>query len=324
MKIPPGIVIGLVTLTLLGAGCLDLPPEQKIADTLAPTDKSRAAVAQDLGFGMLPKPQYSNMNSGNGGIVRINAELPSLQPTVTVVRVPAGMADRTQFANLTTAMDVPAGAVGDNARNLSLDFVWTNDEGYVWSYKATNKRLAFSNPSMAPSAGASSTRLEDEKIVRAARDFVVGHGFKESDYRNFTSASSTDQSGLAIVTAERVADERNIVDKDGHPELGCALYLNATNGKVVSGWLAMAPDAQRSNYPAISASDMKTRMENGGLAGPTAGSVDIDKVFFAFVSLTKQNDHDFEYLAPALVGEGTEHLVQGGSRPYRIVVPLLK
>ena len=259
---------------------------------------------------------------GAHGVVRINSPLPSLQPTVTVVRVPAGTADHTQFANMTTAMGLPAGALGDQTKNLTLSFTWTNSEGYVWSYLAEKSRIAFSNPLYALTG--TSTPVNEERTVDAARDFAVAHGFRESDYRNFVMASSSVEfPTLSSVTAERVVDERNIVDKDGRPEQGAVLYVNKS-GIVSSGWMSLAQEPQRSDYPAITADEMRQRMEQGGLAGPPSGSVDIAKTFFAFVRLPRQSGNDAEFLAPALVGEGVEQLVQGGTRPYRIVVPLVK
>ncbi len=316
------ILVIVFCFVVWGAGCNKLPAAVNLAETLSPTDQTRAAVKQNQGFGTLARLNMPNTHAQSvSPVVEIKAQLPTLLPTVTVVRVPQGTADRTQFGNLTSAFGLPAGALGNEYDNLTLSFTWTNNEGYVWSYVAEKSQVAFSNPAHALNSGTST--LDGERILRAARDFVVDHGFKESDYRNFALASSSlEFANLTAVTAERVVDQRNIVDRDGRPELGAVIYLN-NSGKVASGWLALSREAQRSDYPAISEKTMRTSLELGGIAGPPSGRVEITETLFAFVKLPRQGKEP-ELLVPALVGEGIQYLSEGGSRPYRVVVPLVQ
>ena len=290
----------------------------KVAQPLGAAQGAAVGVPQKNGFGSLPLLPLPNGQTS--GVVRINAELPSLQPDVTVVRLPGGGLDSTQFQNLTDAIHFPVGMLGDQPVSLSYRLTWSDGRGYVWVFTSEDSGLRFNNVST--TAQILNRTLNQDDVLKLAKDFLTNHGIGELTYRNLSidSATATDS---VTVTYERTVDERNIVDSSGRPELGGKISIDPRTGEVKSGWITLSVQPDRTDYTAITADDMRRLMEAGGMGGTPQGTVDIQDTFFAFVRHPKNDTNESSILSPVLVGQGTQ-TVQGAKRPFRIVVPLVK
>jgi len=360
----------LAGLGLAGAGCFQTVTVPHIAETLGPSD-NKGAPSQQQGFGTLPPIPWPANIIGTG-VTNIKAELPSLQPTVTVLRLPSGSLKLTEFQNLTQAIGMPAGLVGDQTRNLGYTLNWTNQEGLLWQLYSYDRKLTFTNPPAKPPVGTTPSWLGQTRLTDSVTLFLKQHGIAERTWRNVqiiprwqTWLAQLDTLGgcvppdvkkavdgfltsqdlfheplpalpttalqqcttayptLIPVSFERLVDGANIVDQDGLPEYGGQVLVNATSGAMISGWLALTADPQRSDYAAISKEDMRKLMENGGLGGPQTGFNEVTASSFALVRLPKSNAYDDEYLVPSVVGEA-QRTTDWGISPYRIVVPLVK
>jgi len=304
--------------SVLGAGCLTPLIVTKVAQPLGAAQGASIGVPQKNGFGTLPLlPLPSDQAPG---VVRINAELPSLQPNVTVVRLPGGGLDRTQFQNLTDAIHFPVGMLGDQPVNLSYRLTWSDGRGYLWTFTSEDNGLRFNN--MSTTAQNLKHTLNQDDVLTLAKGFLTDHGIGELTYRNLSIASATATDSVTV-TYERVVDERNIVDLSGRPELGGKLSIDPRTGEVKSGWITLSVQPDRTDYPAITAEDMRHLMEAGGMGGTPQGTVDIQETFFTFVRHPKTDVNGPSILSPVLVGQGTQ-TVQGNRRSFRIVVPLVK
>ncbi|MDF1496453.1 MAG: hypothetical protein P1P90_00145 [Patescibacteria group bacterium] len=351
---------------LISAGCLEPISSVNIAEPISSLSGINS-VAQKQGFGQIPKtPSVPKTKA----VVRINTDLPSLQPEVSVLRLPPNGLDTTQFQNLTTSMNMPIGLIGKESKNLDIAFTWTNSDNEVLSYNSNNRRLIYANAQNTPTSKLVSKWPTDEEIETAVNNFMIGRGLNPLSYRNPTlqinwkewkrkidsKESCINQNTLAKynqiqnaktliestpppdetdnclepqfpsripITFDLVIDERNIVSANGRSEIGGFLIFNAQNLSVEYGWITFSANPGRSDYPAISAEQMRQNMLNGGLGGAPNGSVDINETFFAFMELEPDTDYDYRYLVPALVGSGTKTL-DGATTPYNIVVPLTK
>ena len=190
-------------------------------------------------------------------------------------------------------------------QNISIQQDWldwklnTNDSQNCLSEKLYNDLLAINS-------------LEDIFNINPQLDTYVQSPCKTNQLPNYLP-----------ITFERVVDQRNIVNSIGRPEIGGSLIYDLKTKEFVFGWFTMPKQIQRSEYSAISEKQMKTDLEQGGLGGTPQGTVDIDEVFFSFISPEKQNTYDYDFLIPALVGQGTQ-TIDDSTNPYRIVVPLVK
>jgi hypothetical protein len=360
----------LAGLGLAGAGCFQTVTVPHIAESLGPAD-SKGAPSQQQGFGTLPHIPWPTDMAGTG-VTNIKTELPSLQPTVTVLRIPSGSLKLTEFQNLTQAIGLPAGLVGDQTRNLGYTLNWTNQEGLLWQLYSYDRKLTFTNPPAKPSVGIYPNWLGETRLTDSVTLFLKQHGIGERTWRNVQIIprwqawlAQLDKLGGCVpndvkktidnlltsqdpfhgplpalpsevgkdcvkafptaipVSFERLIDGANIVDKDGLPEYGGQIMVNATSGAMISGWLALTADPQRSDYAAISKKDMQILMENGGLGETLTGLNEVTASSFALVRLPKPNAYDDEYLVPAVVGEA-QRTTEWGMSPFRIVVPLVK
>jgi hypothetical protein len=360
-KIP---LYALLATLLLSAGCFEPITSVNLATPLGSFGNN---IAQRQGFGELPNtPQITESNA----VVRINTDLPSLQPDVTVVRLPPNGLNDTQFQNLTTSIGMPIGLIGQQANNLEIAFTWTNTNNEVWSYDSNLRRLTYANASNSPNSNLADTWPTDTEISDAIDNFMINRGMNPLSYRNPTiqkdwkewkrqidenetcinqttintyghiiNAKSLlrvppppDAATLCIspqfpsripITFDLVIDERNIINSNGQSEIGGFLILNTNTLDVEYAWITLSATPVRSDYPAISADEMRQNMINGGLGGSTSGSIDINETFFAFVRLDTGDEYSYKYLVPALIGSGTKTL-SGTKTPYNIVVPLTK
>jgi hypothetical protein len=362
-KIP---LYALLAVLLLSAGCFEPISSISIAEPIGSLS-GKNNVAQKQGFGSLPiTPTVKDTNA----VVRINTELPTLQPEVTVLRLPPNGLDATQFQNLTTSFGMPVGLIGKEAKNLEISFTWANADNEVWSYDSNNKRLSYANAQNSPKDNLVSSWPSQDKIELAIDKFMLNRGMNPLSYRNpaiqedwkewkrkidnneacvnqktlntysqIKNAKSllnlpppSDAATACLdikypsripVTFDLVVDERNIIDSSGTSNIGGFLIVNAQTLEVEYGWITLSATPARSDYPAISAEDMRKNLLNGGLGGEPSGSIDINETFFAFIELESNDKFGYQYLVPALVGSGTKTL-SGNATPYNIVVPLTK
>ncbi|MFZ6015411.1 MAG: hypothetical protein ACOYUZ_03595 [Patescibacteria group bacterium] len=361
---PKNKFLAFIAIITLSAGCL---PDIQVPNIAVSLDNTDAVITQSQGFGILPGTIHTP--AINRGEIIINTDLPSLQPEVTVVKIPGSGLNTTRFQNLTHSLGMPIGLLGDNAKNLTLSFSWTNDKNVAWAFDSTTKKISFLDAGNSPENTTVNFWPDDEKIIDAARDFLEKRGMDPADYRNidiqsdwknwktdleeethcFTSGmlaeinnldsgrkiaeSSSPESyiGNCIttqlpsripVTFQRIVDERNILDKIGTPQPGGVIVLNADTLEAEYGWFLLPQEAQRSDYPAIPATEMAQRLQSGGLGGLASGTVEITETFFAFVPLRGQDLYGPEYLIPCLVGQG-QRILNSVSEPYWIVVPLV-
>lgn len=324
MRFNSQLAVAVSILTLMGAGCFQSVTVPNVAETLGAAKGAAGGVAQYGGFGKLGKLLIPAPN--DTAVVRIVAELPSLQPNVTVTRLPGSGLDQTQFQNLTDAIKFPVGLLGDNPTNLAYGLTWSDGRGYVWTYSSQEEKIHFARIEAAAEPGIGMINNENS-VILLVKDFLTKHGIGELTYRNLAIApewkSATGTGQEVPVTYERVVDERNIVDAIGQPELGGRLSVNAKDGTVSSGWIILPALPERSDYPAITATEMRRLLESGGMMGSPQGTVDINETFFAFVRHPQASEYSQDILSPALIGIGTQ-ILDGASRPYRIVVPLIK
>jgi hypothetical protein len=363
------LVILLVLTSLLTVGCGEPLTIPKVAEPFGPPE-GQGSPTQHIGFGTLPKLE---MPAGQvQGVVNIKTDLPALQSAVTILRLPSGNLNLTEFQNLTQAIGLPAGLVGSDTQNLGYTLTWTNNEGIIWQLFSNDRRITFNNPKARPRAGVTDTWLGKNRMIDQVDIFLKLHGVDEQKLKNIQIVQNwsswmdkLDQSkgcsspivrnqisamtgsdkmfdqpppslpgttttncvasypSTLPVSFETLVDGWNVLDKYGQPEQGGQVMVNTATGEVVSGWMTLPADPQRSDYPAISNQELMALIERGGLVGPLPGTKEVTNYSFGFARLPKTQAYGYEYLTPALVAE-TTRLTDKGPEPYRIVVPLIK
>lgn len=171
-------LIALIAIISLSAGCFEPIPSVNIADPLNSLGNN---VAQRQGFGELPAtPEVQQSNA----VIRLNTELPTLQPDVTVLRLPPNGLNETQFQNLTTSLDMPIGLIGKQAQNLEITFTWTNANNEVWSYDSNTQHLNYANAANSPEDKVTDSWPTDEQISKAVENFLADRGIDLLSYNN--------------------------------------------------------------------------------------------------------------------------------------------
>ncbi len=125
------------------------------------------------------------------------------------------------------------------------------------------------------------------------------------------------------VSFPALMDGRLATFADGTPVVTAELELDAARTTVMSGSIAVFDDADRSDYPAVTAAQLRASMEAGGLSG-TTGSVKLTS-FEIQALLVEDAAHDplIRYLVPDVIGLGIRTRPDGNTEPFRIVVPLV-
>lgn len=175
----------LLAVSFIAAGCNQPVTVPHIAEPLGPSEVG-GAPSQNSGFGVLPKISLPTVKGND--IVNIETELPTVQQTVTVVRLPAGDLNLTEFQNLTQAVGLPAGLVGDDTRNLGYALTWTNKENAVWKYYSLDHKLTFTNDATKPTAAISDKWIGNEQLIDKVDAFLKIHGVNEQLLRNIQIA----------------------------------------------------------------------------------------------------------------------------------------
>ncbi len=358
--------VSLLALIFTASGCLEPITSVNVAEPITNL-ASRTGVSQRQGFGAIPPAPKTEATDS---VIRINTDLPTLQPDISVLRLPPTGLDSIQFQNLTSAIGMPVGLIGEQVRNLDYSFAWTNSAGEVWEYISEFRRLSYANILNSPNDTLTDNWPSEQQIIDAFYAFMYDHGIDPLSYNNPTIEISwrewknkidkdeacisnsdintfrqitTPQNMMAAkapaintancvakqfpsripITYNLVVDARNILSADGKAQSGGFLIMNAETLKIEYGWITLTASPARSDYPAITAQEMREHLLNGGLGGKIEGTMDINEVFFGFYRLNEESSYDYQYLAPALIGTGIQTL-NGAKIPYNIVVPLTK
>lgn len=359
----------------LGAGCRLFAPitTPSVAERLG-TALPERPIAQERGFGSIPAIPSPRLRPGTGGSVRLTTTLPSIPPSVTVLRIRSNQPNDAQIRNIAASFDLPGGIVGNHPIGQELLMSWKDGDGIRWSFDAAGRSIDFSVNSASPAALTVPTWTVRERIVQKALAFLDDHGvnrermgtpYLEPDWiawweteqslgrcmtadtiaeiRAISSSSSFSLQPPPALPSVRAArcvtpefpsriavrmnatqDGQAIYDGDGVPFAGAMIYADAATGAVVSGTLAIRAEPDRSDYPAISADDARTRLLSGGQGGTPSGDVTIASVGFEWFVRQDPSNPAVTFLYPALVGAGTIRYANATTAPYSIVVPLVK
>ncbi|MDD5437548.1 MAG: hypothetical protein PHC70_00150 [Patescibacteria group bacterium] len=184
------LLIICALLPLLAAGCGEPVNIPKVAEPFGPPE-GKGSAAQHLGFGVLPKLEMpAGLTQGN---LNVKTDLPILQPTVTILRLPSGNLNLTEFQNLTQAIGLPAGLVGDETQNLGYTLTWTNKEGIIWQFFSNDRRITFNNPKAKPKLGVADSWLGKNQLIDKVDIFLKLHGVDEQKLKNIQIVPSWSQ-----------------------------------------------------------------------------------------------------------------------------------
>jgi hypothetical protein len=164
-------------LCLFGQGCLGGPtvgPSQT-GETPSVQPSTEGFVAFRDGFGPLPGPRP--LGTGAKFETTWSTELPSLPNEVTVLRQHTATPDRVLLQNITTALRIPAGVLGDAADASALSLSWRDGANteYGWSYDAVLNHVSFRRV-ISPNALTTSSLIDDAQLIQSAKLFLVEHG----------------------------------------------------------------------------------------------------------------------------------------------------
>lgn len=169
-------------LFVLGGGCSPRTPIEtpRIAEPIGKT-LEETSVAQLKGFGEIPQTPTPEKKFGAHGSVRILAEFPDVPKQVTVLRIKNGVPSDTQIRNITNTLNMPAGVVGADPNGINLTLEWQDDQGLIWSAKAAERRLDFTNTE--PLTSLTVAELPDSKTVNdQVSIFLQEHGLVLKKY----------------------------------------------------------------------------------------------------------------------------------------------
>jgi hypothetical protein len=159
-------------LSLCGAGCFTLPAVPQIATTLQ-TKTAEVPTPPTFGFGTLPHLAAVPHN----GVVTVNAALPELPSSVTVLRLLPGTPNDTELRNLTNSLGISDAYIGNIPSISELTLSWNDDRGYSWSYTGSTHTLEGKDKT-APTQPITLTTLPaTDAIMTASSHFLSDRGF---------------------------------------------------------------------------------------------------------------------------------------------------
>jgi len=178
----------MLTLATLGQGCFEISGSvQESEPTGVPSPEGFVAFRE--GFGAIPGPSPAPISPrGATAEVTWTKEIPFIPSDVTVIRQHKSTPSVAILQNLTTALDIPAGAIQARPTTDVLTLAWRDGVGYRWSYNARSNHVAFDRITK-------STRLispalpGDEAIIRLATSFLDDRGVKQKTGTPFLSFS---------------------------------------------------------------------------------------------------------------------------------------
>jgi hypothetical protein len=305
-------------LCLLGQGCLSpLIPTKSDTSAVEPIgDPSpEGLVMFREGFGKLPgtSPLARAAEASLPGIV-LAAPLPSLPNEVTVLREWNRRPEESLLRNLTSALTVPPGTLGEHPVGTALELGWTDESGVTWTYSVSSTLpLAFSR--RAPTERAASA-------ADAARLFLTDRGVNMQGW------------GDAVVEDRQVRfaatrDRQTVVDANGEAVPAAIINVSELNAPS-QGQLELNPvGLDRSNYPSFTEGETLERLRVGG-THPLQDNIPGSVVTFTQFSLALYR-HDAllngvsrTFYLPALWAIGTVRRPDGSAFPYATTVPLVR
>lgn len=172
-----GLYSILISLAVLGAGCPLARPEAvpKIAEPIEQILPERP-IAQVQGFGEIPQVPAPKLRPGTSGSVQVNALLPEVPPTVTVLRVQSGNPTAGELRNLGAAFNIPGETIGVAPQTQTLTLQWIDDQGAEWIFNGASRNFEFSNPTKIIKTKPVAEWLASDGLLDAARTFLAVKG----------------------------------------------------------------------------------------------------------------------------------------------------
>jgi len=176
----PMRTLAFLLLLATGAGCEPVT-SPTIAEPISQAFPGRP-IAQQSGFGVLPKVATPVLRPGTRGSVRQTAAFPDIPSNVTVLRVNDGHPDETLLRNSSNALGIPNGVVGDHPSGENIVLTWRDGKGLHWTASADGRRLEFTDESNPTKTLTVSALPSAEEAVRVAEAFLQDHGVNISRY----------------------------------------------------------------------------------------------------------------------------------------------
>jgi len=177
MRLHIFLALPLIGLTLMGQGCAAPPASPQVAEPFK--NPTLAPVLQfTQGFGKLPKIEIP---AGRAKVTLI-PELPKLSKTVTVLKLRQGTPDDAVLRSLTNALSIPAGILSNFPHTTEMLLNWTDDQGYKWTYRATERRLEFWGTATSGPLTIKTLKPYNE-VVATANSFIFSRGMPTQLYR---------------------------------------------------------------------------------------------------------------------------------------------
>lgn len=369
MPIDRRVALCAAFLALAGAGCFPPAPARNIAEQLERATGD-LAVSRDRGFGTLPALPAPQKRLK----VALKTQLPSIPENITVIRPRLGTPNDVELRNISAALNIPSGAVSNHPSKSGLALEWTDEKGFRWSYRASDRSLEFAQESPPSGPLTVSTLPSNAAIINTANAFLLARGIRLQDYRDAivepdwnnwwlkakAAGRCMDIASLAAVRAvgssdplvaggpppipetakatcvspefpsklvvryRALVDQRDVVASDGKYINGVELVVDTANDVVIGGRMSLYANPDRSDYPALSATEAEDALLAGGLSG-ASGDVTVTQIQFALYRLNDTKAISKRtYLIPSLLAFGTRVKSDGSIEPFRIVVPLLK
>jgi hypothetical protein len=137
-------------------------------------------ITRTKGFGQLPSVSLPRLR---GAIIN-QRQLPVLPSGITVIRLAQGDPNDVQLRNIASSLGIPAGVIGNAPTQSIMQMEWTDDQGFHWTYHATERQLEFKLTTL-PTAPLTVTALPSNDIlIQIANDFFRTRMMKTSTYRD--------------------------------------------------------------------------------------------------------------------------------------------
>lgn len=262
------LFVAFLAFSLLGQGCLSTipaspttpPPGAQNAEATTPEGVSGEPspdgfIAFREGFGLLPNPTPLPEDVGTPPTTIFAAPFPPLPSSVTVLREWAPPPSDALLHNLTSALQIPVGMLGEEPVGESVTVRWHDAEGGIWSYDSKNNAVAYMRPD-APAAPV--IRLSDtDQAVQAVRSFLLDHGIT-------TNGWGEPEARAASVFFAASRDAYPLVDVAGDLVSAAEWETDAIGKTVIRGRADLATELERSDYPALSDGAVIQRLRAGG------------------------------------------------------------
>jgi hypothetical protein len=172
-----GLYSILISLAVLGMGCPLAPPEAtpQIAEPIEQVLPARP-IAQVRGFGEIPKVPSPKLRPGTKGSVQVNALLPEIPTTVTVLRIKSGNPAPAELRNLGAAFNIPGETIGVAPQTQTLTLQWIDDQNTHWTFTGAERNFVFTNPTKTIKTNPVAQWMTSNQLIDAARSFLTVKG----------------------------------------------------------------------------------------------------------------------------------------------------